>query len=349
MASTLSARPLRDTRADAQLFVNREYELKRVRRALDADLNVLMLGSRRSGRTTFLRHVAYLLRTDWRRPHVFIEGGVIDDPRAFLSLLQYRLLGDQAISAGEALAQGGRAIAGVLGGDPAIPLATPRQETEEFLALYSTVHAAASRKPGCVVLVDELRSAEVAYTIFGRFRDETWSLPLRWVVAGDLDERGTYLAPPADAFFEVVVELSPLSDEDAAEVLRRRLGDSQVTDKTFDAVVRMANGNPHRLLSAARRLIVDGVSLEDLEQKRDWQTSQLAALGPAAHRLLDELHSSGPASASDPNLLTRLGWTRGRAAQVFGQLERAGLVRSSSQRSPTGGPERKVFEPVGPP
>ena len=50
-----------------------------------------------------------------------------------------------------------------------------------------------------VVLVDEISSSQLAHTIFGRFRDETWSLPLRWIVAGDVEDRGTYLTPPADA------------------------------------------------------------------------------------------------------------------------------------------------------
>jgi hypothetical protein len=347
MATRLSAKPLRDTKADAELFVDRAYELERVRKALGSDLNVLVLGGRRSGRTTFLKHLAYRLRTDWKEPHVFVEGGLSDDARAFLSLLRFRLLGDQHVSAREALARTARAIGGVVAGEPSVSLATPRHETEEMLSLYAATREAATEKPGCVVLVDEISSPELTHAIFGRFRDETWSLPLRWVVAGDVDHRGTYLTPPADAFFEVVVELAPLSDEAAQELLRRRAGDDGISPDYLEAAVKMGEGNPQRLLSAARSLLIDGVGVDELAAMREWRASRLAALGPAAHRLLEELDASGPASASDGELLARLDWTRGRAAQVFGQLEKAGLVRSSSQRSATGGPDRKVFEPVG--
>jgi hypothetical protein len=308
---------------------------------------VLVLGPRRSGRTSFLKHLDYQLRTEANQAHVFIEGGLSDDARAFLSLLTFRLLGDRSISAGEALTRSARAAVDVFGGVPTINLATPRHETEEMLALYAGVRAAASEKPGCIVLVDEMTSPELTHTIFGRFRDETWNLPLRWVVAGDTDARATYLAPPADAFFEVVVELSPLSDEAAEELLQRRAGGELLPPELVRAAVELAGGNPDRLLSAARSLLIDGVSLDALRGMQKWRASQLAALGPAAQRLLEDLEAFGPASASDADLLARLNWSRGRAAQVFRQLETAGLVRSSAQRSVNGSPDRKVFEPLG--
>jgi hypothetical protein len=60
--------------------------------------------------------------------------------------------------------------------------------------------------------------------------------------------------------------------------------------------------------------------------------------------LVAELESLGRASASDDELLNRLGWTRGRASQVFGQLEEAGIVTSSPLRGERGGRPRKVYE-----
>jgi len=49
--------------------------------------------------------------------------------------------------------------------------------------------------------------------------------------------------------------------------------------------------------------------------------------------LMAELESMGSASASDSELPKRLGWTRERATQVLGDLERAGLVASREQRA----------------
>jgi len=225
-----------------------------------------------------------------------------------------------------------------------VSLARPRHPTEELLGLYGEVAAAARRKPGCVVLVDETTSPALIQTVFGRFRDETWQLPLRWVVVGDTEARATYLAPPADAFFEVVVELAPLSDEASVELLRRRLedvGDPDLAD--LAALAELADGNPRRLLTLAREVLVDGTPTAALGAARDSQAAQLAELGPAAHRLVEELAANGPASASDESLLRRLSWSRGRAAQVFGQLERAGLVRKSTRRA-DGTSTRKVYE-----
>jgi hypothetical protein len=346
MSLRLSSKPLRDTKADAALFVDREHEIERIRRALRADLNVLLLGERGSGRTSLLKHLAYRCRTEWNEAHVFVEGGLAADARTFLSLLRFRLLGDQQISAGEALARGARSAAGLLSGEPSLSIAAPRHETEELLALYADVAAAAARKPGCIVLVDEVASADLTHTIFGRFRDETWELPLRWIVAGDVDARATYLKPPADAFFEVVVELDSLSETAALEIVRRRLGDETLSATDLRALVAMSDGIPRRLLASARRLVVDGAELDELETVRAWQSARLAELGPSARRLFEDLETFGPASASDPELLARLDWTRGRAAQVFRQLERSQLVRGSSRRSTTGGPDRRVFEPV---
>lgn len=65
-------------------------------------------------------------------------------------------------------------------------------------------------------------------------------------------------------------------------------------------------------------------------------------MGRAASMLVHELEASGPASASDPELLGRMGWTRQRAAQVFAQLREAGIVSASDQRGQDGR-TRRVF------
>jgi predicted ArsR family transcriptional regulator len=65
-------------------------------------------------------------------------------------------------------------------------------------------------------------------------------------------------------------------------------------------------------------------------------------VGRAAAMLVAEVESLGPVSASDERLLSRLGWTRERAAQVFKQLEEAGLVVFSELRDGPGRP-RKVY------
>ena len=67
-------------------------------------------------------------------------------------------------------------------------------------------------------------------------------------------------------------------------------------------------------------------------------------LGRPAGRLADELARNGPAGPSDPDLLRRLGWSRPRAYQVFEQLERAGHVEMSAERTGQPGRPRNTYQ-----
>jgi hypothetical protein len=61
----------------------------------------------------------------------------------------------------------------------------------------------------------------VAHGVFGSLRHELWTLDgITWVVAGDSAAEALYLEPSADAFFEQTVRLGPLTDPDAAKLLR---------------------------------------------------------------------------------------------------------------------------------
>jgi predicted ArsR family transcriptional regulator len=60
-----------------------------------------------------------------------------------------------------------------------------------------------------------------------------------------------------------------------------------------------------------------------------------------------ELEALGGASASDDRLLSRMGWTRPRAVQVLAEMEKAGLVTASSEKTGQGRP-RKVYKVVSP-
>ena len=60
--------------------------------------------------------------------------------------------------------------------------------------------------------------------------------------------------------------------------------------------------------------------------------------------MIAELEALGPVSASDKELLERLGWSRARATQVLNRLQEAGVVTASTQRD-TGSPgrPRKIY------
>ncbi len=308
----INGRPLLDSRTDQSLYVRRAHDEDLVRSAIRRSLNTLVLGARGSGKTSFLRALAYGLRREGV-PSSFVEGGTSTDAGALVELISRRV--------GE-----------VSGRTPGSPGAKDAPLLEAVRAL----HSVADPERRMVVLMDGLPSADDAHSLFGRLRDELWRLPFTWVVATDDDDRAALLTPPADAFFELVIELRPLAISQQQELLRKRgIGDAV-------ALAEQGTGNPRELLALARLVATDGSSPAALARARLKRRAEARRLGRPAEMVVAELEASGPLSASDERLLGRLGWTRERAVQVLKQLEAARLVTTSLQKGPSGRP-RKLY------
>jgi energy-coupling factor transporter ATP-binding protein EcfA2 len=329
----LSGRPLLDTKPDQRLFAGREGELERLLTSVERRLNVLLVGERGSGKTTLLRRLAYELRQKFPDdPPAFVEGPLAEDVRGYLSLVRHRLgLSPTADPTPTELLMSPTS------------LTSRRDSLDDTLALPNLVASLREAAPDGgrrVVLVDELPSAAIAQTLFGRLRDELWQLPLTWVVGVRPTDAGPLLAPPADAFFDVVVQLAPLSREAQRAILEARAG---LQGKRMAS--RIDEGNPRRLLALAREALEGGADPSELVEALARRDAEVSKLGRSAGMLMAELESIGPASASDERLLDRLGWTRSRAVQVFRELEDKGLVTSSTVKGAAGRP-RKVYRPV---
>jgi len=308
----INGRPLLDSRPDQSLYVRRAHDEDLVRSAIRRYLNTLVLGPRGAGKTSFLRALAYGLRREGV-PSSFVEGGTSTDAGALVELISRRV--------GE-----------VSGRTPGSPGAKDAPLLEAVRAL----HSVADPERRMVVLMDGLPSADDAHSLFGRLRDELWRLPFTWVVATDDDDRAALLTPPADAFFELVIELRPLAISQQQELLRKRgIGDAV-------ALAEQGTGNPRELLALARLVATDGSSPAALARARLKRRAEARRLGRPAEMVVAELEASGPLSASDERLLGRLGWTRERAVQVLKQLEAARLVTTSLQKGPSGRP-RKLY------
>jgi hypothetical protein len=190
-----------------------------------------------------------------------------------------------------------------------------------------------------VVLVDSL-DPDQAHTVFGRLRDEVWQLPYTWVVAGDERARGSYLSPPADAFFDVVLSIPAWKPDDLEEVLKRRLPPNDLSGRARRVLATLAHGNPRRLLSLARASVIEGHDPLLLAELRAQREAKAAELGRDHSMALAELEEAGAVSASDEEFLRRMGWPRERAARVLKDLERAGLARGVSRPGESGRPRR---------
>jgi energy-coupling factor transporter ATP-binding protein EcfA2 len=313
MAVNLRNKPLLDTAADASLFVA-PAELSRIDAALRQGLNVAVLGRPGSGKTTLLAQLTHRLR-EQGRPVVFVSAQHADDAAQVLQVVRKELADTGAVP------------------KPLRDAARQSTDPERPEELVRTLAIPADEPT--VVVLDDI-SAQAGHELFGRLRDVLWQAPIGWLIAARSEDRGL-LAAPADAFFEVVVDLEPLPPEQIGELLRRRLGDDAgrvPVDKLADA----SRGNPRRALELTREVVIDRHELASVLTDQAKREARASELGRAASMLLSEIQALGHSvSASDEELLGRMGWTRNRAVQVLRQLEDASLLQSYTDRGPRGG------------
>lgn len=330
----LSGRPLIDTQADARLYAPRE-EHEVLRRSAEQRLNVLVTGARGSGKTTLLRQVLLDLR---ERGHtgVFVDGKMASEAFDFLQLVRFTL--GEAPNLPQALREN---YSRLLAPRPGIG------EANKLLELIEAMNSRDDELVRTTLLIDGLPSPEIAHTLFGRLRDELWQLPFNWIIAADEREYAALMEPPADAFFDRRVKLGPLSGAEQFALIERRAPEaSRLTIETVaKAHMRTSDQTPRGLIALARDIIEHNVQVDDLLAARALREGVASELSRPASMLLAELEEMGSASASDEHLLSRMDWTRPRAAQVFAELEDAGLVTSREEKG-QGGRPRRIFIPV---
>ncbi len=326
----LGQRPLTASDVDNQLFVGRSQELRRVRRALDLGLNAYVHGPRGSGRTSFLRQVERGRKeTRYVRLHGFES-------------LRDRLDEIERAATGSGVLERHRP-------SPVTEAFKSFSNTELRVAADPLRHlreaiARIDSESSLVVLVDDLDRND-CHELFGRLRDELWELPIQWVVAGSVSS----LDPPADTFFDAVVEL-PLLDQEGLRVLvRRRAASGTPQEGTLlasraDTIIdNVAPCTPRRALSVLRDLYLSDDLAEATSQLAELQSAR-SSLKLTANRLLDALIHYGPTHAGDEALLEEVGVTRSRVVQLLAELEADGLVTAQREG------RRKLFAvPAGRP
>jgi energy-coupling factor transporter ATP-binding protein EcfA2 len=323
----MSTHPLAQSRADQRRFVDRNRETSAIMQSVAASKPVLLLGDRGSGRTSLLNHVAWLLaRREEPRQSVMVSGELAANPSQLLGVLVARV---------QRLAEPGRSRGRWIEDLRALSMPDgPFGQVIQPAILMELVdllgeRLAALERPVCL-MIDGI-APSVAHGVFGSLRNELWALHgAAWVVAGDTAAEAVYLEPPADAFFERTVRLAPLSDADAAKLLRAHVPD--LSDADIERAIAVADGNPRRLLRAAAD-IEEGIAPAGAA---DGELAQRATeiAGPLAGSLLGYVAAHGPTSASDATMLRQIGASRQRASQLMHALESAGLLETIEQHEP---------------
>jgi hypothetical protein len=317
MGSQIRLAPLLDRDRDSRLFVAPEgYD--RVLWAVGEALNVLVLGDRGQGKTSVLHQLELSLRG--QQPQRRLSFVDLSPARSVEAAL--RLLVSGAV---DALDQ-------PLSWTP--PLPRPN-ESEQERSVRASLGQLAAFDP-CTFLIDNVNVAEVGFALFGVLRDRLWETPHQWVLGANRTDRRWLLRAPADAFWEEVIELQ-YSLEHARELLERRLEGDRSWIKPL---VNYVGANPRRLLRAALAAARDqNQPATVLECWAHWH-QRLAALDPRSATLMTEPSGREPVSASDPELLSALGWARTSLLKTLETLENAGLVASWSEPAGTGRPRR---------
>lgn len=320
----LSGRPLLATKSDQRYFVSRP-ELGAVVSGLASGLNTVLLGAPGSGKTTLLRQAGRVLADVEGLQVVYLNGSRFDDAIRALLGVQDALRGDQL-----PLTFAARDVPSVLDPQPADQLRDPALRIVRALR----------PERATVVMLDGL-PPRVAHALFGQLRDDLWQTGITWALAGDVDHRASYLAPPADAFFESVVTLAPLTDEQQLQLIRKRC---DANDPGWFHDVRVPSGNPRALLAVLR----DAQGASDataggLLAARTARQEKAQGRGRLHSMVLAEIEDGAVVSASDEKFLDRFGISRQRAQQVLSDLEKDNLVASGTRPSPTSGRPRKMY------
>jgi energy-coupling factor transporter ATP-binding protein EcfA2 len=313
-------RPLLVDGVDASLYLERPELEQRVVDPLVAGRNVLLLGEPGSGKSTLLRRAASLLE-DGDRPAVIVNAALADDARALLDLVGAAL--DQRLG----------------GGDNEI-----REEAHGNAAKLLGAVRRLRRDTAVAILVDGLIDADVGYDTFGRLRDELWSLGHAWAVAVRPRDSGALRTPPADAFWATVVEIPPLDHTETDRLLRLGLNDEE--RRIIDRDRPLSGAHPRYVIRAVEDVLKHGPGFQVRSAASGQEHIVRAALlGRSEAMAIAELMGLGrPASAHDPDLLERLGWSRPYAQRILSHLEQQGLLRAIVERSDRPGRPRKLYE-----
>jgi DNA-binding MarR family transcriptional regulator len=330
----LQGRPLYDNPADAKYYVM-PPEWDAVVRALDRGNNTLICGERGTGKTSLLRQVQLALRDDDERA-VYVDATAVAEPLELAFRVRDALKGRPGIAqAGTGTVS--RALAQVAG-DQSPPSGGVSR------LLYDTLVDLGEGVEPTIVLLDATAAAQALYGVFGRMRDTIWQLPHRWLVTIDDSDRATALKPPADTFFDTVIELGPLPIERLTTILHKRT--DELPQKLLSQVAADARGNPRAAIRAANNALVHGADPATELSARARLFDAAAQLGRPQGMLMAELLDLGQASPSDEALLDRLGLTRARVSTLLQQLLEADLVESTVERSDRPGRPRTVYRPV---
>ena len=296
----LTKRPLLDTAADQALFVKDASRERAIRSAFQRS-NTLIVGEPGSGKTSLLYNIRANAHRGSAPEVILVDARVAGDARDLIDIVI-----EEAIDEGWVEAAG-------------------RPDRDDPFAIASQIRRLRDAPDGSMILLDD-PDAEQAATLFGRLRDELWQLPVWFTVAVNPSTYTSVLSqPPANAFFDVMIELEPLEPNVAVDMLRRRKHRGELAEEIAEPAQAM---QPRAVLLSAE---AGPGARYDAELQHELLTRAERAAGRAGAALVAEIWNRGAVSASDADLQRSLGVSRARLTQLLTLLANEGTLVSNSQ------------------
>jgi hypothetical protein len=297
----LTKRPLLDTAADLKLFVEDDSRQAAETEAFRLN-NALIVGETGAGKTSLLHKIRHNANSRQPRDHpmaILIDARLAEGPRELIDLI-----------VSEAEASGWIS-----------PTETPAAPNDPFGAVTQIRRLRATPDANNMILLDDPNTEQTG-ALFGRLRDELWQLSVWFSVAvNPTVERAVLTRPPADAFFDVRVELAAFPPLLAVEMLKLRAtrGTSVITPTVAMQPRTVLTSSDTSLHAAPRNNPARQFDLIEAADK---------AAGRVGGMLVTEIWNGGPVSASDEALQQSLGLSRARLTQLLTALEQSGILTS---------------------
>lgn len=312
----LRTAPLLATDRDAAIFVEPEGFSELVAYARSG-VNVLVAGRRGVGKTSVLHQLERRLQHDGRNHPVYAELSAADSTTRALETIYVAATGQQPAPANESvLSRTGESI------------------TDLRLAELGGLEP-------CAILGDGL-AGPVAYGLFGTLRDRLWDTGHQFIFVTSDKGKGDFVRPPADAFWEqqVTLRYQPGHLIDMLSLRNDGTPPPWAAD-LVDAMPRI----PREVLRAAQRIEAGTETPPQVAGRHEERERRVSNLPRAEAMVLAELEGLGSASASDPELLQRLGYSRASVARALRGLLAAKLVDAREEANGPGRP-KIVYTPT---
>jgi Cdc6-like AAA superfamily ATPase len=331
----LSFAPLLPIKLDMDLFVDRKEEETIVSKAIANNQHVLVLGRRGAGKTVLLNRILYT-HSAYKNMLLVQATPLIlkSKPTDIIQLLMFQLHKEMQTRPTERVKELLKSITrsinmSYIGWEMSSgSLESQGVADYELLDRFQNMLISLWEKHLKVIfLLDDLdKNVEGFLTFFGQLRDYLWRTRAIFVATGNLEKKGLYLQPPLDSFFDVVMELKPLSYNNLRKIILRRSSKDTFLEEHLRGIYQMSCGNPREAIRLAQITLNRHLSARELLKITEAETKIMEGMNSQEKAVVQYLAKQGSSCASDKDFQRVLGITRSRLTQILLKLKKKGVL-----------------------